>query len=81
MSRNFETSAPNPTATRTGRRRSFAKTLTWRTTATLDTFVISYLITGSAAWASSIAGIEVVTKLGFYYLHERVWERSTWGMS
>lgn len=65
---------------RTRRRRSLAKTLTWRVTATLDTFVISYFVTGSIAWASTIAGIEVLTKLVFYYLHERAWARTSWGM-
>jgi uncharacterized membrane protein len=68
-------------STSTLRLRSFAKTLTWRTVATLDTFVISYFITGSVAWAGSIAGIEVATKVVFYYLHERLWESSSWGLS
>ena len=77
----LELSQHRPISNRTRRRRSLAKTLTWRTTATLDTFVISYLITGSAAWAGSIAGIEVLTKFGFYYLHERAWARSSWGLS
>ena len=70
---------PGAKSNRASRRRSLAKTLTWRVTATLDTFVISYLVTGSAAWAGSIAGVEVVTKVGFLYLHERAWERTSWG--
>ncbi|HIF10145.1 MAG TPA: DUF2061 domain-containing protein [Sneathiellales bacterium] len=68
-------------STSTLRLRSFSKTLTWRTVATLDTFVISYFITGSVSWAGSIAGIEVATKVVFYYLHERLWESSSWGLS
>ncbi len=73
-------SPPSLVRERTQRRRSLAKTLTWRTTATLDTFVISYFVTGSAAWAGAIAGIEVVTKVVFYYLHERAWARTSWGL-
>jgi len=64
---------------RTTRKRSLAKTLTWRVTATFDTFLISLFITGSFAWASSIASLEVLTKMALYYGHERVWERFNWG--
>ena len=76
----MNTQYPGSRAKRNLRRRSWAKTLTWRVTATLDTFVISYLVTDSLAWAGSIAGVEVVTKVGFYYLHERAWEQSSWGI-
>lgn len=62
------------------RRRSLAKTVSWRATATIDTFLISYLVTGSGAWASTIAGIEVATKMVIYYLHERVWGGINWGI-
>jgi len=65
---------------RMSRRRSLAKTLTWRVTATTDTFLISLLITGSFAWATSIASIEVLTKMFPYYGHERVWARLGWGV-
>lgn len=61
------------------RRHSLAKTLSWRVTATIDTFIISFFVTGSFAWAGSIAGLEVVTKMGLYYLHERAWARVSWG--
>tara|TARA_R110000824_G_scaffold288781_2_gene477225 strand:+ start:1934 stop:2377 length:444 start_codon:yes stop_codon:yes gene_type:complete len=60
-------------------RRSALKTISWRLIATADTAVISWLITGSLAIAASIAGIEVVTKLMFYYLHERAWNKVAWG--
>ena len=60
-------------------KRSLAKAATWRVTASADTFVISYLITGKLTWASAIAGIEVLTKMFLYYLHERLWNKVTWG--
>ena len=59
--------------------RSLAKTLSWRTIATLDTFIISYLVTGSGVWAGSIAIFEVLTKTVIYYCHERAWMRVDWG--
>lgn len=65
----------SPTRTRT-----VAKTISWRAVATLDTFIISYLVTGSGVWAGTIAGFEVVTKVVIYYLHERAWIRVNWGM-
>jgi uncharacterized membrane protein len=55
------------------RTRSIAKAISWRTTGTLDTFVLSWLITGHAGTAGGIAVTEVFTKLVLYYLHERVW--------
>ena len=61
------------------RRHSLAKTVSWRVTATIDTFIISFFVTGSFAWAGSIASLEVMTKMGLYYLHERAWARVDWG--
>ncbi len=61
------------------RARSVLKALTWRFTATIDTFIISYLVTGKLSLAGAIISIEVVTKLVVYYLHERAWENITWG--
>tara|TARA_B100001287_G_C22657974_1_gene518815 strand:+ start:1437 stop:1754 length:318 start_codon:yes stop_codon:yes gene_type:complete len=61
------------------KRRSLAKTLTWRVIATSDTFLISWFITGRFDFAGAIAGIEVVTKMFLYYLHERSWNRIKWG--
>ncbi|MAG96446.1 MAG: hypothetical protein CMM08_07150 [Rhodospirillaceae bacterium] len=64
---------------RPSRKRTVAKTLTWRGTATIDTFMISLIVTGSLGWAGSIAALEVVTKVLLYYLHERAWVRVAWG--
>ena len=70
--------SPTGPSVRATRRRSLAKTVSWRLVATADTFVISYFITGSLALAGSIISIEVVTKLGLYYVHERGWNRVPW---
>jgi uncharacterized membrane protein len=55
--------------------RALAKTLTWRLFATIDTFLISILVTRNAKLAGSIVGIEVLTKMVWYLLHERAWAR------
>ena len=54
-------------------RRSIAKAASWRTTGTVDTFVVSWLITGRTATAGGIAATEVLTKVVLFYLHERGW--------
>ena len=59
--------------------RSLIKSISWRITGSIDTFIVSYIITGKAVVAGSIASIEVLTKLGLYWAHERVWIRIQWG--
>jgi len=66
-------------SSRDSHHRSIAKAVSWRATGTLDTFILSYLITGNLIFAGSIAGVETVTKIGLYYAHERVWSRIAWG--
>ena len=75
--------------------RSVVKAISWRTVGTIDTLILSYvLITylgpyfgmesegGEALQAASyIAITEIVTKMTFYFLHERVWSRIKWGIS
>jgi uncharacterized membrane protein len=64
---------------REGHGRSFIKAVSWRTVGTIDTFIISFVVTGKVSIAGSIASIEVVTKILIYYLHERVWAMIPWG--
>lgn len=59
--------------------RSLLKSVSWRIIGTLDTIVISYIITGKLAFALSIGGIELVTKMILYVVHERVWNKIKWG--
>ena len=59
--------------------RSLAKAVSWRITGTLDTFIISFFITGEATLAGAIALTEVVTKIFLYWAHERVWNKVSWG--
>jgi uncharacterized membrane protein len=64
---------------REGHGRSFIKAVSWRTVGTIDTFIISFFVTGKVSLAGSIASIEVVTKILIYYFHERVWAIVPWG--
>jgi uncharacterized membrane protein len=59
--------------------RSVLKAVSWRTLGTLDTFAISWFMTGRVEVAGSIAGLEIITKIAWYYLHERLWASVSWG--
>jgi uncharacterized membrane protein len=59
--------------------RSVLKAVSWRTLGTVDTFFISWFMTGKVQIAGSIAVLEVGTKIAWYYLHERVWAAIAWG--
>ena len=61
------------------RLRSLMKAVSWRVVGSLDTFILSLLVTGNGRYAVSIASVEALTKIGLYYLHERVWRRVRWG--
>jgi uncharacterized membrane protein len=60
-------------------RRSLAKAVSWRLTGSIDTFVLSFLITGSVRVAGSISGVELFTKILLFYFHERIWTLVPWG--
>lgn len=59
--------------------RSLAKAISWRITGSIDTFIISWIITGHALIASGIAFTELLTKIFLYWIHERVWNKIYWG--
>jgi len=58
-----------------GYKRHLAKTISWRVIGTVDTIVLSGVITGSWTTGLAIGGVEVVTKMTLYFLHERAWYR------
>jgi len=59
--------------------RSIIKTITWRITGSLATFLISYWITGNLTMSGTIAIIQITANTILYYLHERVWNKIGWG--
>jgi len=54
-------------------KRHVFKTITWRIVGTLDTFLLSWLITGNIKIGLTIGGVEIITKMILYYFHERLW--------
>ena len=64
---------------RENQNRSLLKAISWRITGSLDTILVSYLITGDVTVAASIGLLEVFTKILLYYLHERGWDKIKFG--
>lgn len=59
------------------RKRHFLKTITWRIIGTLDTMILSWIITGNWKFGVAIGGVELITKMVLYYFHERAWYKFT----
>lgn len=54
-------------------KRHLAKSLSWRVIGTIDTFFLSFILTGNASFGLSISSVDFFSKLILYYFHERVW--------
>jgi uncharacterized membrane protein len=59
--------------------RSIMKAVTWRVIASLTTFTLAFLVTGELELAAGIGVADIIAKFIFYILHERAWDRITWG--
>ena len=59
-------------------KRIIVKTLTWRVTASLTTFIIAWILTGDLLIGVSIGSIEAIAKIFLYYFHERIWNNINW---
>ncbi len=60
-------------------KRTIAKTITWRITAFILTFIVIYLWTGKLAESTGIAAILNSIKMIGYYIHERIWNKTDFG--
>ena len=60
------------------KKRTMAKTITWRITASLTTFLIAWFLTGDILVGASIGSIEAIAKIFLYYFHERIWTNISW---
>ena len=63
-------------------KRHIAKTISWRIIGTIDTIILSGVITGSWTTGLTIGGVEVITKMVLYFFHERAWYKfSNYGLT
>ena len=60
------------------KKRTLVKTMTWRVTASLTTFLIAWILTGDLLIGLSIGSIEAIAKIFLYYYHERIWNNINW---
>ena len=59
--------------------RSVVKALTWRILGTVSTTVLVFIFTRRFSISLAIGGLEFLSKIGLYWLHERAWDRLRFG--
>ena len=72
----------------TPRVRHIIKTVSWRLIGAIDTILLVFIVyyclfnttEGAAEVSLSIFSIELITKIILYYLHERIWFSSNYGV-
>lgn len=62
-----------------GHLRSIIKAISWRLIATTITTLLVYIFTRKLILALEIGLLEMIIKIAFYYMHERVWGKVLWG--
>lgn len=63
------------------KRRHCVKSLTWRICATIVTVIVTACVTGSIEIGMIIGPIDFVIKIVLYYIHERAWMTSKFGIT
>ena len=61
------------------KKRSFAKSLTWRVVALVTTFVTLYALSKDINMATLATIITNTVNFVAYYYHERIWNAVRWG--
>lgn len=61
-------------------RRHLLKTFTWRIIGTIDTMLISTILTGNPLTALKIGFTETISKMVLYFAHEKLWYRINFGL-
>lgn len=55
--------------------RSVAKAVTWRVLGTLTTAGLVFIFTRRLALSLTVGALEFISKIGIFWLHERIWDR------
>ncbi|MEE9451952.1 MAG: GTP-binding protein [Gammaproteobacteria bacterium] len=61
------------------KKRSLFKAVSWRIIGAITTGVIAWGITGTPDFGIKIGLLDFVLKIGIYYVHERLWDRVSFG--
>lgn len=62
---------------RQGHKKRLLKTISWRIVATVTTMTLIFLFTGKFVLSIGIGVVEVLVKMGLYYVHEYVWDHAS----
>lgn len=60
-------------------KRSIIKAISYRFLGSMVTALIALILTNRLGLSATIGLLDVVMKIGTYYLHERVWDRINYG--
>lgn len=60
-------------------KRTLLKTVCWRVIALIIAGSVLYIATGSVEFTAAVTAVQQALSACFYYIHERVWNRITWG--
>jgi len=66
-------------SSRDSRKRSIVKAICYRTIVSIIAFMIAYWATESITKSIHIIILYLAGSMIIYYIHERVWERISWG--
>ena len=58
-----------------GKLRSLLKAISYRFLGSLATIAISYALTSEVNLSLSIGALDLIGKIGLYYVHERLWDK------
>ncbi|MGF3523090.1 MAG: DUF2061 domain-containing protein [Candidatus Bathyarchaeia archaeon] len=62
------------------RKRSLAKTVSWRVICVVVSVVTAFAFTGKWDLAVAVGSVYNVVTMILYYFHERFWNRIKWGI-
>lgn len=62
-------------------KRTFVKGLTWEGSGLIALFLASITVLPDALTASIFTVTYTAVRVGMYYIHERIWKRTSWGKS
>ncbi len=59
--------------------RSIVKAVSWRAGGTVVTFMVVWVVAGELSLAAQIGILDTAIKIGAFYVHERFWNRLSFG--
>jgi adenylylsulfate kinase len=59
--------------------RSLAKAVSYRLLGSVTTGVVVFLWTGKPAISLGVGALDMIAKVGLYFLHERIWNHISFG--